>query len=121
MNKFPSKINNFNNNQKPNLIDNKNKEKEAVNVNNANKNVNNGNNPSINDKQTQNNKSYNFKVENIEMKKPEKIKKQRLKLDEKNLFYSENGVKKLYDVAIKTEFKPHVSDVIYILTIRLLI
>jgi len=42
---------------------------------------------------------------------PEKIKKPRLKLDEKTLLYSENGLKKFYEIAEKTEFKEKSGDV----------
>ncbi len=44
---------------------------------------------------------------------PEKIKKPRLKLDEKTLLYSENGLKKFYEIADKTEFKEKSGDVIF--------
>ena len=46
------------------------------------------------------------KVEDVE-----KIKKTRLKLDEQSLLYSENGVKKFYEILEKTEFKEKSSDV----------
>ena len=46
---------------------------------------------------------------------PDKIKKPRLKLDEKTLLYSENGIKKFYEIIEKTEFKEKSSDVITII------
>lgn len=53
----------------------------------------------------------NKKAGNAEKPEIAKIKKPRLKLDERLLFYSENGIKKYYDVIMNTEFKESHSDV----------
>jgi hypothetical protein len=58
-------------------------------------------------------KLSNFKSE-IEKKetdaKQQKPKSIRLKLDDKTLFYSENGMKKYYDVLMKTDFNTNSSS-----------
>lgn len=41
----------------------------------------------------------------------QKVKQPAFKLDEKMLLYSENGIKKLYNICEKTEFKENRSDV----------
>ena len=41
----------------------------------------------------------------------EKPKKKLLRLDEKTLFYNENGMKKLYEFVMKNDFKETTSDV----------
>jgi hypothetical protein len=46
-----------------------------------------------------------------EILNPEKIKKPRLKLDEKTLLYSENGIKKFYEIMEKTEFREKANEV----------
>jgi hypothetical protein len=46
------------------------------------------------------------KLEDIE----KKIQKPRLKLDDKTFLYSENGIKKYYDIIAKTEFKESSSE-----------
>jgi hypothetical protein len=46
-----------------------------------------------------------------ENSKPEKIKKPRLKLDDKTLLYSENGVRKFYEIMQNTEFREKASEV----------
>ena len=46
-----------------------------------------------------------------EILNPEKIKKQRFKLDEKTLLYSENGIKKFYEIMEKTEFREKTNEV----------
>lgn len=48
---------------------------------------------------------------------PEKIKKPRFKLDDKTLLYSENGVRKFYEIMQNTEFRDKASEVIKILNI----
>lgn len=45
---------------------------------------------------------------------PEKIKKPRFKLDDKTLLYSENGVRKFYEIMQNTEFRDKASEVIKI-------
>lgn len=47
-------------------------------------------------------KDESAKIEEIRNRK---AKKQRLKLEDKNLFYSEEGIKKLYETLQTTEFK----------------
>jgi hypothetical protein len=42
---------------------------------------------------------------------PEKIKKPRFKLDDKTLLYSENGVRKFYEIMQNTEFREKASEV----------
>jgi hypothetical protein len=53
------------------------------------------------------NKKLKDKIEDIE-KKP---KKARLKFDDNTLLYSENGLKKYYDVLEKTNFKESKNEV----------
>jgi hypothetical protein len=57
-------------------------------------------------KQSGENKDEKKKIEDLE----KKIKKPRLKLDDKTLLYSENGIKKYYDILAKTEFKESTSE-----------
>jgi hypothetical protein len=63
-------------------------------------------------------------IPNNDLDKPvevKKVRRQLLKLDENVLFYEENGIKKYYDVIMKTEFKDKYSDVkLYINVIFLL-
>jgi hypothetical protein len=62
-----------------------------------------------------NNSAENNKDNKVEKKKLEdlekKIKKPRLKLDDKALLYSENGLKKYFDILDKTEFKESTSEI----------
>ncbi len=41
----------------------------------------------------------------------QKIKKPRFKLDEKSLLYSENGIKKFYELLEKTSFRENATEV----------
>lgn len=61
--------------------------------------------------------AQNDKKKQEETIEPEKIKKPRLKLDEKTLLYSENGLKKFYEIAEKTEFREKSGDVKFYLTL----
>jgi len=77
-------------------------------------------NPSSINSNTKNNKSettnQKFKSEEIKEdksddRKNDKPKVPRIKLDEKSLFYGENGLKTFYDSISKTTFKENRSDV----------
>lgn len=75
--------------------------------------MNSNNIKDINNKQQNNNSKQNFKFKTTEINdigkdKPEKtikIKRQILKLDDKTLFYNENGTKKLYEAFNNLDFK----------------
>ena len=61
-------------------------------------------------------KSEEIKNETTEQKgkndtKPLKPKVERIKLDEKTLFYSENGLKKFYEIITQNSFKENRSEV----------
>ena len=69
-------------------------DKEEQNINEPNKNNNENNN----------NKENNVLTEEIKEGKKSKIQSQRLKLDDKTLLYSENGLKKYYEAITSTNF-----------------
>jgi hypothetical protein len=48
-----------------------------------------------------------------EIKEEVKLKKPRFKLDEKSLLFSDNGIKKLYELLETTSFKENASEVKY--------
>ena len=52
------------------------------------------------------NKKIDDKIE-----ESKKVKKTRMKLDDKTLFYNENGLKKFYEIIEKTNFKESRSEV----------
>jgi hypothetical protein len=127
----------LNNNSKNLTINNKNlmkklNETKPNELKNASVSVTNtGNNPSTNSNnsnsktnQTEIQSAENPKYKSDETKqdttteqkgktetKPQKPKTERIKLDEKTLFYSENGLKKFYEIISQNSFKENRSEV----------